>query len=396
MTASPSVVWVLPDKMGGVFNLVSSVIAHADGGRFVHRMVLTDALLEVDTRSPSEVLAGSRTRVEHRLPVENLYAVLRRLRDALPEGEGVLVANDWLELAAATAFDTRRTVVQIVHGDYDYYYDLATRHERVIDVFVTCAQRIAEQLRLRLPHRADDIVHLATGVSVPGRSRPPAHAGPLRLVFVGRIVSGKGVFDLPRIDAALARSGIAVTWTIIGSGPDESQLRRQWSGDRVRHTGALSHAEVLTLYPEHDMLVLPSRAEGLPLTMLEAMGAGVVPLMSDLPNGIRDAIVPGESGWLAAVGDSEAFAAAIATMHADRSRLDAMSMASRRRVAASFDIVQMASGYDRLFARHAELRRPRARALPMPYGSRLDRQWMPNAAVTAVRTAVRRATGKPC
>ena len=70
---------------------------------------------------------------EYALPLENLHAVLNRLRRAIPRGEGVLVANDLLELALASAVDCNRAVVQNLHGDNDYYYDLAERHENVID-----------------------------------------------------------------------------------------------------------------------------------------------------------------------------------------------------------------------------------------------------------------------
>jgi hypothetical protein len=90
------------------------------------------------------------------------------------------------------------------------------------------------------------------------------------------------------------------------------------------------------------------------------------------------------------------FADAIHSLHADRPRLEQMSAASRARVVAEYDVRERVQDYQQLFARHRELRRPRRSDARIPYGSRLDHRWIPNVAVTAVRTVIRRAQGKPC
>jgi hypothetical protein len=95
------------------------------------------------------------------------------------------------------------------------------------------------------------------------------------------------------------------------------------------------------------------------------------------------------------IGDIAAFADAICGLHEDRTLLERMSAAARARVVADFDIHDRVRDYQDLFARHRELRRPRSADVKLPYGSRLDRRWIPNAAVKAVRSVVRRAAGKP-
>jgi glycosyltransferase involved in cell wall biosynthesis len=388
-----NVAWVLPDKMGGALNVVANLLRHQPPGGMPHHVVLTHNELDSDTRCGTTLGGQSHTIVGHCLPIENVYAVVRRVRDALPPGRGVLVANDFLELAMASAFDTGRTVVQIVHGDYDYYYELAARHRDVVDVFAACSAAIAARLRARLPERADDITHLPHGVDVPVSPRRAHDAGALRLMFVGRVVEPKGVFLLPAIDAALRARGVNVTWTIVGSGPDEDRLRRAWAAPGVRWAGALPHAEVLALYPDHDVLVFPSRAEGFPLAVLEAMAAGVVPVATDLA-GVREMIQPGATGCLLPVDDAPGLAGAIEALAADRALLTRMSHGARDRVAADFNIHTRAAAYHDLFARYRDRRRPRPAGLHMPYGSRLDRPWIPNVAVKAVRTFVRRRQGK--
>ncbi len=387
---APNVTWVMPDKMGGSLNIIANLLRHWHPDGLAHHVVLTHNAVDRDTRFGGRFAADTQATVEHSLPFENLHAVVRRLRHAVPAGDGVLVANDLLELAMVSAFDVKRTVIQILHGDYDYYYDLAVRHQDVVDVFVTYAAGICAKLQTRLPARAADIYHLPYGVDVPPRTRSAA-GRTLRLLFVGRLVEEKGVFHLPEIDRAVRSAGVETRWTIAGGGPDEDRLRASWKASHVRWTGALSHSDALALYPQHDVFVLPSRAEGFPVTLLEAMAAGVVPVVSDLPSGVREVVEPGVTGWLPRIDNVREFTQAIQALAADRESLESMSLAARARVEADFDIRARVAAYQQLFARFPELRRPRPAGVRMPYGSRLDQPWIPNAAVKAVRTIVSRA-----
>jgi glycosyltransferase involved in cell wall biosynthesis len=392
MSSHSTAAWVMPDKMGGVLNIVANLLRHWPADSMRHHVVLTHNQHEADTRFAGALTAETQATIEHSLPYENLHAVVRRLRRALPAGEGVLVANDLLELAMASAFDTGRTVVHVLHGDYDYYYELAERHQDVVDVFVTYAAGIAATLARRLPTRAADIYHLPYGVDIPDRVRSTAGA-PLRLIFVGRLVEQKGIFHLPEVDRVLRSAGVDTSWTIVGGGPDQGRFRASWSGQHVRWTGPLSHGDALALYADHDVFVLPTRAEGFPVTLLEAMAAGVVPVVSDLPSGIREVVEPEVTGLLPAVDDVEGFIKAVRRLATDRAALESMSQAARERVQSNFDIRHRVAAYQQLFAGHRDLRRPRPARVRMPYGSRLDRPWIPNAAVKAVRAVARSVRG---
>jgi hypothetical protein len=75
--------------------------------------------------------------------------------------------------------------------------------------------------------------------------------------------------------------------------------------------------------------------------------------------------------------------------------LESIGDAAWRYVAARHDVRARTDAYQALFARYRELRRPRSPDAALPYGSRLDRRWIPNVAVRTVRTIIRRAKGKP-
>ncbi len=382
----PDVVYVLPDKLGGVFSVASSLLAHRVPDEFEYSVVLTRNSVDNDARPADPLLADRVARVEYSSPPENVYCYLRRLRNAVGRRDGVIVCNDWVELAMISAFPTHRMVVNITHADADYYYRLAQIHEPWIDWFVVLTERMRENLCAMLPHRRDSIITLPYGVVIPQEPRLPESGQPLRALYVGRIEHDKGVLDFPRIDGILSDMGCRVAWTIQGTGSVESELRNNWrSAHPITWLGAGSNADVLARYRDHDILVLPSRSEGLPVTLLEAGAAGVVPVASDLRSGIPEIIEHGVTGLRAPVGDVAAFANAIAMLDADRGMLETMSANVARHVSTRFSATDRARAYQQLFARsHARKKQPRA-AASLFYGSRLDQRWLPNVVVKWIR-----------
>jgi glycosyltransferase involved in cell wall biosynthesis len=390
-----SVVYVVPDKMGGMLNIIAALLEsrHCDG--MSHHVVLTHNRLDADTRSGARLAADTHATVEYALPVENMYAVLRRLWRAIPPGGGAIIANDLLELAMLHERDPRKMVVQILHGDDDYYYALAARHQQVIDVFVAYSRAMYDELRHRLPDRADDVVYLPYGVRLP-TGRRARQGGPLRLLYAGRLEHGqKGVLDLPQIDRRLRERGVDVRWTIVGAGPHERQLRDQWARADIAWRGALAHRDVLTLLPDFDVFVLPTRNEGFPVALVEAMACGLVPVVSDIPSGVAEIVDHRVTGFRPPVGDVAAFADAIESLARDRATLEDMSAAARGVVTTRFDARERTREYQTLFGQWRERRRPRPPRLPLPYGSRLDQPWLPNPVVRVVRSGVRQLQGKP-
>ena len=99
-----------------------------------------------------------------------------------------------------------------------------------------------------------------------------------------------------------------------------------------------------------DCFVLPSLAEGISNTILEAMASSLPVLATDV-GGNAELVLAGETGQLVPAGDVEALAAGLAAMVADSAGAAAMGRAGRTRVERHFSLPAMVSAYQALYDR---------------------------------------------
>jgi glycosyltransferase involved in cell wall biosynthesis len=187
--------------------------------------------------------------------------------------------------------------------------------------------------------------------------RAPEEEEPV-ILHVARLVEVKGTEFLIRAFAALAPEHPRARLVMIGDGPLRGRLERLARdcgvAGRVAFLGALPHAQVLGWMRRAALLVLPSvrtgsgRVEGLGMVTLEAAAMGVPAIGSDL-GGIRETILPGETGFLVPERDPAALAARMGELLSDAGLRRRMGAAARRRVEQKFDIVRQTAGLEALY-----------------------------------------------
>ena len=173
-----------------------------------------------------------------------------------------------------------------------------------------------------------------------------------RFVTVARLVPQKGVDVLVDACYLLARRGVSYELRVVGDGPElEGLMARVAAGaltERVRFLGQSSVVE--SHLAAADVFVLPSRYEGLPFTILEAMCAGL-PIVSTRVSGIPEAV--GEhAGRLVPPDDPEALADAMEWMCRHPEQHEAMGAYGRARVAEVFGWDRHLSAVERLYEQH--------------------------------------------
>jgi L-malate glycosyltransferase len=126
----------------------------------------------------------------------------------------------------------------------------------------------------------------------------------------------------------------------------EEQARRPGLAGRVIFLGR--RADVAALLPLFDVFVLSSTSEGLPLTVLEAMAAGL-PCVSTSVGAVPEAVVEGQTGLLVPTGDSDRMAAALIRLLRDPGLRRQLGGAGQRRARAEFDLKSMTRRYEDLY-----------------------------------------------
>jgi colanic acid/amylovoran biosynthesis glycosyltransferase len=106
--------------------------------------------------------------------------------------------------------------------------------------------------------------------------------------------------------------------------------------DLVEFVGALAPSAVAAALRDADVFCLPSFAEGLPVSIMEAMAVGV-PVVTTYISGIPELVVNDRTGWVVPAGDVDALAAAIASALTSPER-DLIVGRAREAVAAAHDI----------------------------------------------------------
>ena len=174
--------------------------------------------------------------------------------------------------------------------------------------------------------RAPPSLHVVrNGVPATGGSvRTQADDRPLRLLYVGRLTDQKGCLDLPDIVWAVRATGRSASLTLVGDGPLRDHVEEALGGSDVELVGFVPDPG--PYLADADVLLAPSRYEGLPFTPLEARAAGLPAVLSDI-DAHRELEVD-QAVELAPVGEPLAWAAAVERVaerlpSASRAALDA-------------------------------------------------------------------------
>lgn len=165
-----------------------------------------------------------------------------------------------------------------------------------------------------------------------GARARPERPDPVELVTVGDMATpGKGVDVL--LSALALRPGLPCRLTVIGGGALLEELRSRAAGDgRIAFAGPLPHAEVQRRFLDADAYLTPTRLDRFGLALLEAMGAGVAPVMSTAPGLLADLGVHERNCLTVQDHEPESWARAIERITHDHELRGAMGERARRTV----------------------------------------------------------------
>ena len=194
-----------------------------------------------------------------------------------------------------------------------------------------------------------EIPIIPNGVDLKKFSAPARDWSTPRLLSVGRIVYQKGL-DLA-MSALADLKDLSWTWTIAGDGPQmqvlQSMAEENGIKDRVHFIGWQSADQLKKEYYAANIFLFPSRHEGMPNAVLEAMASGL-PVVATRIAGNEELVVNGETGALVPAEDVESLRESLRPLLVDAKMREKMGRASRQRVEESFSWNRVAEQYQKI------------------------------------------------
>lgn len=239
--------------------------------------------------------------------------------------------------------------------DYEPRGGVAVRwlYNRSVDVVIAISPGVRDALvaagvrpeRIRIVPSAVDPsrVQAAPGVRAEQRVAWGVSPGEVVVLVLGALERRKGQDVLLSAVEQLGEGAAAVRLVFCGDGSERAALEAQAAplGGRVIFTGFQD--EVAPALAAADVVVVPSRHEGLGVAALEAMAAGK-PVIASRVGGLAEVVVDGESGLVVPPEDPPALASALARLLADPSLRARLGAAGQVRVGARHGLAAMAEG----------------------------------------------------
>ncbi|MBK7766261.1 MAG: glycosyltransferase [Sulfuritalea sp.] len=259
-------------------------------------------------------------------------------------------------------------------------------YQDALDLNVVTTKHLAEWMTARGAN-PDRIRVMYSGVRPPSAQAVDRNAvrGQLEvrddvpvIIFAGRFCAQKRPDLLAEILRTLRDSGQEFEALIIGEGElrhsFDAALDRHGLRSCVRMLGSLTHDQWLAMLSAADVFLMPSEYEGISVALLEAMSAGVVPVVSKV--GGQDEIVTASMGYLVPLGGNEveAYFTCLKDAIADRAELSRKASACREVMDSRYSWRNTIDSFEAILAEASKLRAARGYGISVSLGRELATQ----------------------
>lgn len=366
---------------GGVFTVIKNLLQFRQHERIENHVIFTVNKKDKKKFTAPRIEGAATVQSFPFSPGDNFYHTCKKLAALLPSDNAILVAHDWLELGMISHLGLQHPVVFMLHGDYDFYYHLAIKHDASVDAFICVAEAIADRLKQRMPHRSADVFYKNFPVPHGINAQKEETSG---IVFLGRLAKDKGYDLLPVIAGKLDERKIQADWHVIGPGRKSDSWPARVN---VQHYGELEESEIRKIIATKHIMILPSLKEGMPVSLAEGMMEGMVPVSNDLPGGIQELVQNGRTGYKIPGNSVDEFVLTIEKLIADKKLLQQLGSNAKEHAEKMFGPEQRTAEQEQVFL--LSLNSRKKKIAYKVYGSMLDKKWIPNWVVKPARSIIK-------
>ncbi|MCQ1549918.1 MAG: TIGR03088 family PEP-CTERM/XrtA system glycosyltransferase [Candidatus Accumulibacter phosphatis] len=364
---------------GGLENGLVNLINHLPESSYRHSVACvedySDFRLRV-TRSDTQVIALQRSRIGVWRLRQRLFRLCRQLQPTIVHSRNQSGLDALLPARLAG-------VPHCIHGEHGWDVDdlngervkpalLRRMHSPLVDRYITVSRDLRNYLVQRVRISSRRITQIINGVDTvrfcPPITRsqqflPEGFAGPNAMIIgtVGRLQAVKDQETLLRAFAQLVRSGGEVEsrarLVIVGEGPLRDTLcsladtlgvsARTWFPGNISNVAEILHT--------FDLFVLPSLAEGISNTLLEAMASGL-PLIATATGGNLELVTEGVNGRLFMPGDIDALTRLLSQYLGEPSMLRTHGGNAREMAVRRFSLPVMLASYQAVYEEFCDRR----------------------------------------
>lgn len=323
------------------------------------------------------------------LATEAAQAILEHDSDVVVATDDNTTAVAMQELYRKASCSVR--LLEMLHSDIAAEFSRIERLVPITTAVCGVTDSVTADLQQRIPALNGRVFRWYNPIPCAAQPPLPRLSRPARLIYVGRLFQyEKRALDLVDIGKRLLARALDFRLTIVGDGEVMNELRQRLGANpevdrRTTLTGWLPPEAVTELLPSQDLFLLPSDRDTMPFALLEAMGQGVVPVVTPLPG--PSEVVDHATGYTVSHGDFDAFAGAVADAIANPLRLQSMRSAGYERVRRTFDTPVAVGAFAKILNDTLALSLPIGRhkfVAPRPHG-RMDKLGIPQCLQYAKR-----------
>jgi colanic acid/amylovoran biosynthesis glycosyltransferase len=276
---------------------------------------------------------------------EKILAILKDVQEFPPD---IFIANYFAIPLTAAKWIKKAGIptVMVLHNDNKYHYDLVSKFAANNDdsdvSSVVCVSNLIQEISQKTAPLHNCIKYIPIGAPVTSDVAKLPDDGILNVVYAGRIEEHqKQISEVVQAFCAAAKEVPDTNYTIYGDGSAvpavQEILNTTGKGLPVVFKGKLKSTEVQAHLLQNQVFVLLSDYEGLPITLMEAMGCGLVPVCTNIRSGITDLITDNVEGFLVN-NRKEEFILAIKKLKENPALWKKMAEAARQKIVSEYSI----------------------------------------------------------
>ena len=367
---------------GGVYHVVKNLISYSKSDKINNHIIYVIELesfpdwinIPIDHVVSESIFRYSR--------YENLNHVFKRLASNFST-RAILITHDWFELGMSIHLGLINPIVYFLHGNYTYYYDLYKLHNSNIDLTL-CVSPISVSLIEAKKPSESKVEYYRFPVKEFHFSPKSFNKLSIAVIAENLRDPNKGISQIKDINKELTKYSIPVEWHFAGSGFTKEELYTWWGSDKnvPYYYGYLQEDALESFYHNANIYLLPSYKEGVPVSLIEAMKAGCIPIVTLWSQNVEDLVVDGYTGYIISDSTPEAYVKALNVIFTDKVLSEKISREASLLSTSNYNPCTQVFEFEKYLY---NLPKSKSRVRKYIYGSRLDMPWIPNSITIALR-----------